>query len=83
MTKNDEYSLNVPDASRLLDISGVARMLQISTRHVYRLADGGRMPRPLKLGGARRWDRLAIEEWIANGCSPTPTPNRGASRNGK
>jgi prophage regulatory protein len=68
---------------RLLNVDAVAQLLGVSARHVYRLADGGRMPRPLKLGGARRWDRLAIEEWIASGCSPTPTPNRGASRNGK
>lgn len=54
--------------SQLLDVEAVAEMLDVSTRHVYRLADAGRMPRPLKLGGANRWDRNAIAAWISDGC---------------
>lgn len=54
--------------ARMLDVGGVAAMLGVSERHVYRLADGGKMPRPIKLGGANRWDRLTLEQWIADGC---------------
>ena len=64
------------ELARLLDVRAVAALLGVSTRHVYRLADGGRMPRPLKLGGARRWDRAAIEGWIASGCPVTPPPKQ-------
>jgi excisionase family DNA binding protein len=62
-------------------VGTVAGLLGVSSRHVYRLADAGRMPRPLKLGGARRWDRVAIESWIADGCpATTSTHKRGGSR---
>lgn len=56
---------------RLLAVDDVAAMLGVSGRHVYRLSDAGRMPRPVKLGGAVRWDRLAIADWIAAGCPDT------------
>lgn len=62
---------------RLLAVDDVAAMLGVSGRHVYRLADGGRMPRPVKLGGAVRWDRQAIESWIANGCPSSPAAKGG------
>lgn len=66
------------ESARLLDVEVVAKMLGVSGRHVYRLADGGQMPRPIKLGGSVRWDRQVITDWIDGGCQPTPT--RGASR---
>lgn len=42
--------------------------LGCSTRHVYRLVDAGRMPRPIKLGSLVRWPRAVIDQWIADGC---------------
>ncbi len=36
------------EPARLLDVVAVAALLGVSTRHVYRLADGGRMPRPFE-----------------------------------
>lgn len=72
---------NTTEPKRLLDAEALAAMLGVSTRHIYRLSDGGRMPKPLKLGGARRWDRTAIESWIADGCpATTSTGKRGGSR---
>ncbi len=56
------------EPSSLLDVQGVADILRCSTRHVYRLADGGRMPRPFKIGALNRWDRAVIARWIAGGC---------------
>jgi len=66
-----------PDEVRLFDVHAVAQFLSCSTRHVYRLADSGRMPRPRKLGVLVRWDRLELEKWLAAGCpasadSPCP-----------
>lgn len=52
----------------MLTVGEVAQMLGVSARHVYRLADSGGMPRPLKLGGAVRWDRQVLERWIDGGC---------------
>jgi excisionase family DNA binding protein len=67
------------EPARMLDVTAVANLLGVSSRHVYRLADGGRMPRPLKLGGAVRWDRRTIEDWIAAGC-PNVATRQGIER---
>jgi excisionase family DNA binding protein len=60
----------VPMESLLIDVQAVASLLGCSTRRVYRLADGGKMPAPLKLGALVRWNRAAIDNWIADGCKP-------------
>jgi len=52
----------------LLDVHAVAALLSCSTRHVYRLADAGRMPPPVKLGALVRWPRRSVETWLAEGC---------------
>jgi excisionase family DNA binding protein len=56
----------------LLDVQAVARLLNCSPRHVTRLVERGDLPRPIKLGTLIRWNRAAVEEWIANGCKATP-----------
>lgn len=61
----------------LLTVQEVARLLGCSTRTVYRLADSGRMPKPVKLGALVRWPREIIERWIASGC---PNQQRGGLR---
>jgi excisionase family DNA binding protein len=63
-------------APLLLDVAGVAGALACSERHVRRLADAGRMPRPVKLGTLIRWNRVEIERWIAAGC---PEARRGVA----
>jgi excisionase family DNA binding protein len=62
-TKNPTVS-----ARTLLDVHNVAELLGCSSRHVRRLVDVGRMPRPLKLGALVRWNRQVIEDWINDGC---------------
>ena len=55
--------------AELLDVRAVSELLgSCSTRHVYRLADAGRMPRPIKLGSLVRWRRSELESWINSGC---------------
>ena len=58
----------VESPAKLLDVQAVAELLDCSTRHVYRLADAGRMPAPIKLGSLVRWSRSAIDEWVAANC---------------
>jgi excisionase family DNA binding protein len=58
------------EQTAMLDVRAVARLLSCSPRHVYRLADAGRMPVPVKLGALVRWHRRSIEDWLANGCKP-------------
>lgn len=57
-------------SAAMLDVRAVAAMLDCSTRHVRRLADGGRMPPPIKLGCLIRWRRADIDAWLAAGCRP-------------
>jgi len=75
-------SLQVPEkvtGRRLGDVEIVAAKLDCSTRHIYRLADGGRMPAPVRLGALVRWDLDEIDEWISQGCPPVRNV-KGASR---
>jgi len=62
----------------LLDVGAVAEMLGCSRRHIYRLADAGRMPRPVKLGQLVRWRRAELTEWLDGGCKPVRTARGGA-----
>jgi excisionase family DNA binding protein len=64
---------------KLGDVKIVAEKCDCSPRHVYRLADAGRMPAPLRLGSLVRWDLDAIDQWIAEGC-PAVRNVKGASR---
>ena len=52
----------------LISVCAVAKMLQVTPRTVYRLADAGKIPRPLKIGKSVRWKRSELEQWIENGC---------------
>ncbi|MHB1037769.1 MAG: helix-turn-helix transcriptional regulator [Pirellulales bacterium] len=65
--------------AQLLDVLAVAAMLGCSARHVYRLADAGRMPAPVKLGALVRWDRAALDAWIGAGC-PSCRSGKGGAR---
>ena len=66
--------------AELLDVRAVAALLGgCSTRHVYRLADSGRMPRPLRLGSLVRWRRVEVLFWIERGCQPVESAG-GTSR---
>jgi len=65
------------ESSAMLDVQGVADLLRCSTRHVYRLADAGKMPRAMKLGALVRWSRESVLTWIKDGC---PSCRRGTGR---
>jgi excisionase family DNA binding protein len=67
---------NAP-AAQLLDVRAVAALLGCSARHIYRLADAGRMPAPRRLGSLVRWSREELLAWIAAGCRPCRTAGRG------
>ena len=60
-------------ATGTYDIDDVANLLKSSTRHIRRLADGGQMPRPLRIGRLLRWRKTDIDGWIADGCKPIRT----------
>lgn len=65
------------EPSLLVSVEDVAAMCQCSARHIYRLCDGGRMPRPHKIGALCRWDRAAVQQWVRDGC---PSCRTGGAR---
>src|SRR5690606_18125299 len=56
--------------AELLDVSQVAALVNRSPPTVYRLAAGGTMPRPLRVGSLVRWRADELRRWIAGGCPP-------------
>ena len=64
------------ELSLLINVHDVAALLKCSARHIWRLADAGKMPRPYKIGALRRWDRAVIKDWISEGC---PNCRRGGN----
>ena len=56
-----------------LSADEVAALLGISRAHVWKLASTGRLPKPVRLGRAVRWDRKNLEAWLAAGA---PTRDR-------
>jgi excisionase family DNA binding protein len=61
----------------MMSVGDVADDIGCSTRHIRRLADSGRMPRPIRLGSLVRWPRTSIQQWIADGC---PSHRNGGKR---
>lgn len=53
--------------------AGLAKLLNISERHVWGLHSSGRLPLPVRIGGSRavRWRVAEIREWLEAG-----TPDR-------
>jgi excisionase family DNA binding protein len=63
--------------SRLGNAKAVGRMLDLSWRTVYRLADAGKLPAGFKIGASRRWNLAEVESWVANGCKPPKASSKG------
>ncbi len=56
------------DRATLIGYKEVAKLLNVSHRHVVRMAESGEMPPPVRLGRRVRWSVQVIEKWIADGC---------------
>lgn len=68
-TPNGEGNAVPPEAAaELLKVNKVAGLIGISPRTVYRLADAGKMPRPVKLGTLVRWRADELRDWVDGGC---------------
>ena len=52
----------------LLSASELATLLGISGRTVWRLDASGKLPKAVRIGGAKRWRRLEIEAFVNAGC---------------
>jgi len=56
------------DEPKLMDLLGVSLALGVSDRTVRRLVDGGKVPKPMRIGHSLRWAPKTINDWIAAGC---------------
>jgi excisionase family DNA binding protein len=63
----------------LVNVREVARLLNCSTRHVFRLTDAGHLPSPVRLGALVRWRKTDVDQWIAGGCQSPTMANGGQS----
>ncbi|HBG27979.1 MAG TPA: hypothetical protein DDX75_12900 [Phycisphaerales bacterium] len=52
----------------LLILIQLHKCLKCSTRHVRRLIEARRIPRPIKLGALLRWIKADIDDWFVEGC---------------
>ena len=60
---------NSPESDRLaLPAGEVAKLLGISERHLWALNSSGRLPRPVRLGRAVRWNLAELRAWLEAGC---------------
>jgi predicted DNA-binding transcriptional regulator AlpA len=59
----------LPDDS-LIDVRPMSRLYACSVRHVWRAADAGLIPAPVRVGRLVRWRVGTIREHIRNGCKP-------------
>ena len=79
MTKNDRFLQGVQEVRldtqthihpELFDVRDVGVLLNTSESTVRRLADAGKLPRPVKLGQLVRWRRAELLAWLEEGCPP-------------
>lgn len=56
------------DALRLLTAKTLGDMLSLSKRQIFRLNSCGKIPSPLRIGGAVRWSAEEISAWLAAGA---------------
>lgn len=52
----------------LIDVKEFAAKLGCCPKHIRRMADSGRCPPSIQLGGLHRWNRQVVDDWIAAGC---------------
>ncbi len=52
----------------LLSAAEAAQMAGVAKRSWWRYVSSGRAPQPVRLGGAVRWRKSELAEWISAGC---------------
>ncbi len=64
---------NTGTTEKLLRAVDVGRILNLSKRQIFRLNSSGKIPAPLRIGGAVRWAESTIAEWLAAGAPDRKT----------
>jgi len=53
------------DSVPLLTSNDLQRLLRVGDRTLRRWVDAGRLPAPVRLGRARRWQADVIRDWLS------------------
>ncbi len=51
-----------------IDPKTFSQKISLSKRQIFRLNSFGKIPAPLKIGGAIRWNDAEVSAWIIAGC---------------
>jgi len=62
----------------MLSVTDLAKRWGCSERHIRRMADAGRCPRPIKLGSLLKWPLPGIEQWEKDGCPNVRNVSKGS-----
>ena len=57
----------------LLTARALADQLSVSRRQVFRLNSAGKLPAPIRIGGAVRWSAQQISDWLSAGAPDRKT----------
>lgn len=69
MTTNVVDQITDGHRRTMLSVADLAKRWGCSERHVRRMADAGRCPRPILLGSKMpRWPVATVEQWERDGC---------------
>jgi len=49
---------------RLYTMKDVAEYLSVSTSTVRRMSERGDLPKPISIGGVRRWDKAQLDRYL-------------------
>ncbi|MCA9028777.1 MAG: helix-turn-helix domain-containing protein [Planctomycetaceae bacterium] len=52
----------------LLSVKDFAKLMQVSTRTIWRLLSSRKLPQPIRVGGSVRWRRDDVEAWLLADC---------------
>jgi len=53
---------------QLISAKTLGQMLSLSKRQIHRLNSSGKIPAPIRIGGAVRWSAEEISAWLAAGA---------------
>ena len=58
---------------QLLTAKSLGQVLSLSKRQIFRLNSCGKIPAPIRIGGAVRWSAQECAEWLAAGAPDRKT----------
>ena len=64
---------NTNQTCQLWDAKTFGQRLSLSKRQIFRLNSCGKIPAPIRIGGAVRWDSQECADWLAAGAPDRKT----------